>query len=71
MFLVANGIKMKSSGNNDLNFELHQIFFSDRENNSGSLWSIHSNWIVGSDKKVDTMKKFDHFRLDELNNECR
>ena len=42
-----------------------------RENFNGSLWSIHSNWVVGSSKKEDVMSKFNHFRYDKFKDECK
>ena len=42
-----------------------------RENFTGSVWSIHSNWIIGSSKKEEIMRKFKHFRYDEVKDKCK
>ena len=42
-----------------------------RKKFNGSMWSIHSNWIVGSSKKEKMMRKFNHFRYDKIKDKCK
>lgn len=70
MFLVANGTKMMFLG--DINSKsLYNANHHKRKNFNGSLWSVHSNWVVGSSKKEEVMRKFNHFRYDKIKDKCK
>ena len=42
-----------------------------RKNFNESMWSIHSNWMVGSSKKEEMMRKFNHFKYDKVKDKCK